>query len=99
MALMFSARPSSAEDSPANRSAARFFAMGAAMLGEEDSSRLGPLPFVLAGTLEGLGSLAAGGRLPRERVDEVTDAAVRLLLPAILEQLAAAGERQGGGAP
>jgi AcrR family transcriptional regulator len=86
MDLMFSGLPR-AGDSAAAQAAARFFAQGATMLGEDGHSRPGPLPFLLAGTLEGISSLASTGRLARDQVDEVTETAVTLLLPAIREQL------------
>jgi AcrR family transcriptional regulator len=86
MELMFAGTPRAA-DSPATGAASRFFAQGAAMLGEQGHGRPGPLPFLLAGTLEGISSLASTGRLAADQVDEVTDAAVAVLLPAILEQL------------
>lgn len=86
MQLMFVSTPR-AQDSPAVQAATRFFAQGAAMLGEQGHGRPGPLPFLLAGTLEGISSLASTGRLAADQVDEVTDAAVAVLLPAILEQL------------
>jgi AcrR family transcriptional regulator len=93
MELMFSG-VSRAGDSAAAQAASRFFAQGAAMLGEDSNGRPGPLPFLLAGTLEGISSLASTGRLARDQVDEVTATAVRLLLPAIQEQL---DERQRQG--
>jgi hypothetical protein len=37
----------------------------------------------VAATFEGVAALVAAGRLPRERLDEVVDTAVRTLLPAI----------------
>ncbi len=37
--------------------------------------------------LEGVSSLASTGRLARDQVDEVTNAAVALLLPVVSEQL------------
>jgi AcrR family transcriptional regulator len=86
MELMF-AGAGRADDSPAALAAARFFAQGAAMLGEDGQGRPGPLPFLLAGTLEGISSLASTGRLAPDRVDDVTDAAVTVLLPAIRDQL------------
>lgn len=72
---------------PATEAAGRFFSLGARMLGEPDPHRVSTLPYLLAGTLEGISALAASGRLPHDRVDEVTDAAVTMLLPAILGQL------------
>ena len=89
MELMFSRTPGSDRaDRPASLAALRFFALGARMLGEQaPRERLGPLPYLLTGTLEGISSLAANGRLPPDRVEEVTDAAVAMMLPAIREQL------------
>jgi AcrR family transcriptional regulator len=86
MDLMFSGAPRP-QDSLAAQAATRFFAQGAAMLGENAQGRPGPMPFLLAGTLEGISSLASTGRLPRDQVDEVTEAAVALLLPAVQQQL------------
>jgi AcrR family transcriptional regulator len=86
MDLMFTGTPRG-QDSSAAQAANRFFTQGASMLGEQGQARLGPLPFVLAGTLEGISSLVSAGRLPPDQMDEVTDTAVGLLLPAILEQL------------
>jgi AcrR family transcriptional regulator len=86
MELMFSGIPRTT-DSLAAKAANRFFVQGASMLGENGTGRLGPLPYLLAGTLEGISSLASTGRLARDQVDEVTEAAVTLMLPAIREQL------------
>jgi AcrR family transcriptional regulator len=86
MELMF-AGAARQEGSPAAQAADRFLAQGAAMLGEDGQGRPGPLPFLLAGTLEGISSLAGTGRLARDQVDEVTDAAVTMLLPAVAERL------------
>jgi AcrR family transcriptional regulator len=86
MDLMFSGAGRT-EDSLAAQAATRFFAQGAALLGEDAPGRPGTLPFLLAGTLEGISSLASSGRLPRELVDEVTESAVEMMLPAIEEQL------------
>lgn len=88
MELMFSRdlRPE-ASGGDAARAAARFFALGAHMLGEPDPRELGPLPYLLAATLEGISSLVAHGRLPEQRVEEVTAAAVEFMLPAIRDQL------------
>lgn len=96
MELMFSRdlRPG-ASDGDTAPAAARFFALGAHMLGEQDPHRLGPLPFLLAATLEGISSLVVRGRLPQERIDEVTAAAVELLLPAIRNQLERAAPTSG----
>ncbi|TCU46852.1 TetR/AcrR family transcriptional regulator [Curtobacterium sp. PhB146] len=68
-------------------SAERFFALGAELLGERDPASMGPVPFLLAATTEGISALAAAGRIPPERVDEVVVAAVRMLLPQIEQQL------------
>jgi AcrR family transcriptional regulator len=92
MELMFASTPRT-DDSPAAQAATRFFGQGAAMLGEDGRDRPGPLPFLLAGTLEGISSMASTGRLAPDQVDEVTDAAVAMLLPAILEQLDRRGRR------
>lgn len=89
MDLMFSriaVRPGR-ESTPATDAASRFFALGAQLLGERDPHRVSTLPYLLAGTLEGISALAASGRLPQDRVAEVTDAAVAMLMPAILDQL------------
>ena len=86
MDLMFSGA-SRTEDSLAAQAATRFFAQGSALLGEAAHGRPGPLPFLLAGTLEGISSLASTGRLPRDQVDDVTESAVAMLLPAIEHQL------------
>lgn len=88
MELMFArsgalARPGSAT----SRSAARFAELGAAMFEPEDGDRFDSLPWVLAATLEGIGGLAASGRLPLERIEEVTDYAVRMLLPAVQDRV------------
>jgi AcrR family transcriptional regulator len=95
MDLMFSG-VARAADSAAAQAANRFFAQGAAMLGESGKGRPGPLPYLLAGTLEGISSLASTGRLARDQVDEVTEAAVALLLPAIQEQLDRAAPPDAG---
>lgn len=92
MELMFAGTPRT-EDSPAGQAATRFFTQGAAMLGEQGHGRPGPLTFLLAGTLEGISSLASTGRLALDQVDEVTDTAVALLLPAILKQLSQRGQQ------
>ena len=57
------------------------------------------MPWVLAATLEGIGGLAASGRLPLERIDEVTDHAVRVLLPAVQERVRPPSSPAGGGRP
>lgn len=80
----------------AQTSAARFFALGAELLGEKDPDALGPLPYLLAATTEGISALTAAGRIPADRLDEIVDAAVQMLLPLALRQLGDAeptGER------
>lgn len=67
--------------------AARFYRLAASMYGDEDLEGSDPFPWVLAGTLEGIGALVATGRLPVDRVDEITRSAVRMLLPALEERL------------
>lgn len=93
MELMFSRKPGSDRaERPPSPAARRFFTLGARMLGEQaPRERLGPLPYLLTGALEGISSLAADGRLPLDRVEEVTDAAVTMMLPAIREQLEGTG--------
>lgn len=81
VALMFG-RKAPAGDA----AAARFFALGARLLGEAPTGAPGPLPYLVAATFEGIASLVAAGRLPRDRLDEVVAAAVRTLLPAVRAQ-------------
>jgi AcrR family transcriptional regulator len=105
MQLMF-ATPSNGggegveRDPEARSSAERFFALGAELLGERDAAAMGPVPFLLAATTEGISALAATGRIPPDRVDDVVVAAVRMLLPQIEQQLDAADDGAGadGGA-
>ncbi len=87
MELMFSRDLNPGNGGAAAQSAARFFTLGARLLGEPDPQALGPLPYLLTGMLEGISSLAARGRLPKDRVDEITSAAVAVLLPALQNQL------------
>jgi AcrR family transcriptional regulator len=89
MEVMFSRKPGSDRAGhPPSPAALRFFALGAQMLGEQTPhERLGPLPYLLTGALEGISSLAADGRLPPDRVEEVTEAAVAMMLPAIRRQV------------
>lgn len=89
MDLMFSriaVRPGRGP-SPATDAAGTFFTLGAQLLGERDPHRVSALPYLIAGTLEGISALAASGRLPHDRVDEVTDAAVAMMIPAIRSRL------------
>lgn len=92
MQLMFSSVDGGERSGFARDSAARFFARGAELLGEEDPDRLGPLPYLLAATTEGISALAAAGRIPAQRMDEVVDAAVRMLLPLALAQRGSAAD-------
>ncbi|MBF4993280.1 TetR/AcrR family transcriptional regulator [Arthrobacter gandavensis] len=97
MELMFSRDLNPGTGGAAAQSAARFFTLGAQLLGETDPQAPGPLPYLLTGMLEGLSSLAARGRLPQDRVEEITSAAVEVMLPAIQKQLRhspAAGDRR-----
>lgn len=95
MQLMFASAEGETDDdgsgtvrNEASRSSAeRFFALGAELLGERDPSSMGPVPFLLAATTEGISALAAAGRIPSDRVDDVVTAAVRMLLPQIEQQL------------
>lgn len=87
MELMFSRDLNPGNGGAAAQSAVRFFTLGARLLGESDPQTLGPLPYLLTGMLEGISSLAARGRLPKERVEEITTAAVDVMLPAIQKQL------------
>lgn len=90
MQLMFSSTddgPDPGRDPEAQSSAERFFAVGAELLGERSPETMGPIPFLVAATTEGISALAATGRLPEDRVDEVVVAAVRALLPQIEQQL------------
>lgn len=88
MELMFS-RPGGFD--PAGtataRAAVRFYRLSASVFGDEDAEGHDPFAWVLAGTLEGIGALVATGRLPVDRVDEITHAAVWMLLPALEERL------------
>jgi len=79
-------------DQESRSSAERFFALGAELLGERDPVSMGPVPFLLAATTEGISALAATGRIPPGRVDEIVDAAVRMLLPQIEQQLGASDD-------
>ena len=103
MQLMFASTSDgtdAARDPGAQSSAERFFALGAELLGERSPESMGPMPFLVAATTEGISALAATGRLPEDRVDEVVVAAVRALLPQIEQQLggAARGRASDAGA-
>lgn len=88
MELMFS-RPGGFDSvgTATARAAARFYRLSALVFGDEDVESRDPFPWVLAGTLEGIGALVTTGRLPVNRVDEITRSAVRMLLPALKERL------------
>lgn len=96
MQLMFAGGPGGG--TLTKEAAERFFALGRSMLGERDAHGPGVMPYLLAGTLEGISALVIAGRLPSDQVDDVIDAAVQLMLPAIEEQLAAAGADRDAGA-
>jgi len=87
MELMFSRNLNPGNGGTAAHSAARFFTLGARLLGEANPQALGPLPYLLTGMLEGISSLAARGRLPKDRIEEITSAAVEVLLPMAQSQL------------
>jgi len=94
MQLMFAAPAEGARverDSETQSSAQRFFVLGAELLGEPDPAVMGPLPFLLAATTEGISALAASGRIPSDRMDDVIVAAVRMLMPQIEHQLGETG--------
>jgi hypothetical protein len=95
MQLMFASTSDgtdAARDPGAQSSAERFFALGAELLGERSPESMGPMPFLVAATTEGISALAATGRLPEDRMDEVVVAAVRALLPQIEQQLGTAAQ-------
>ncbi|WP_374008371.1 TetR/AcrR family transcriptional regulator [Leifsonia sp. LS-T14] len=85
MALMFSRtrRPGDADAD----AALRFYALGAELLGETPGAPVGPVPYVLAGTLEGISGLIVSGRLAPDDVDTVIAEAVAMLLPRVRAQL------------
>jgi AcrR family transcriptional regulator len=68
-------------DGPVAEAAGHFFALGSALLGEPGKEPAGPLPYVVAATLEGIAALVTAGRLPEARTDEVIDLAVAMILP------------------
>ena len=85
MALMFGRKPRPGE--PDAEAAQRFYALGAELLGEAPGAPVGPVPYVLAGTLEGIGALVVSGRLAPDAVDTVVDEAVAMLVPRVRAQL------------
>jgi AcrR family transcriptional regulator len=78
--LMFSNK-ATASTSAGDEAAARFFAQGARLVEEAPAESRATLPYLIAGTFEGLAALVSAGRLPADRIDEVLDAAVEMLLP------------------
>jgi hypothetical protein len=48
-----------------------------------DDGEVSPLRLVLASTIEGMGALVAGGRLPEDRIAETIECALDLLEPAL----------------
>lgn len=86
LALMFGTKTDADAAPVVVEAAGRFFALGATLLGQPEGAPTGPLPYLVAATLEGISSLVVAGRLPSERVDEVVEAAVAMLLPAIRAQ-------------
>jgi AcrR family transcriptional regulator len=79
LTFMFSFK--AAGDGPAAEAAGRFFALGSQLLGEPSGEPAGPLPYVVAATLEGIAALVAAGRLAGSQTDEVVDLAVTMMLP------------------
>jgi AcrR family transcriptional regulator len=82
MALMFAARTGDA-GAPAREAADRFFALGAELLGAGVEPGGSSSPYLVAATLEGIGALVVAGRLPEDRLDEVVDDAVEMMLPVL----------------
>jgi AcrR family transcriptional regulator len=79
VSFMFSFKASG--DGPVAEAAGRFFALGSQLLGEPGDEPAGPLPYVVAATLEGIAALGTAGRLPEARTDEVVDLAVAMIVP------------------
>ncbi|WP_018331364.1 TetR/AcrR family transcriptional regulator [Actinomycetospora chiangmaiensis] len=92
LTLMWTARGDGT--GPAAQAAHRFLTAGTTLLGE-DPATVSPLPFLVAATLEGIGALAAAGRIPDDRIDEVVDAAVAMLSPALPAHPPAPGPTRG----
>jgi AcrR family transcriptional regulator len=83
--LMFGAKP---DKPPVQQAALEFFALGAQVLGESSGGPPGPLVYVVAATVEGIGALVAAGRLASVQVDEVVEVAVSALARAFDERTA-----------
>ena len=81
MSLMFGT--AGAPDGPLANAAARFFSLGAELLGESSDNGPGTLPYLVAGTFEGISGLVIAGRLAPGRVDAVVADAVEMLLPRL----------------
>lgn len=84
--LMFSKEARVAHSS-ADAAAARFFAEGRKAIGDTASGPPGALVYMLTATTEGIGSLIVSGRLPSERIDDVIDLVVDVLLPVVQTQI------------
>lgn len=89
MALMFGRNPRPGE--PDSEAALRFYALGAELLGETPDAPIGAVPYVLAGTLEGISALIVAGRLAPDDVEMVIDEAVAMLEPRVRAQLEGSG--------
>lgn len=81
MSLMFGTHAT--PGGPLDAAAARFFALGAELLGQRADGDPGALPFLVAGMFEGIAGLVIAGRLAPERVDAVVADAVAMLLPRL----------------
>lgn len=97
MALMFGRTPHPGE--PDADAALRFYALGAELLGEAPGAPVGPVPYVLAGTLEGISALIVAGRLAPDDVDTVIAEAVAMLEPRVRAQLEGGGLARSGSVP
>lgn len=78
--LMLSRKPTGS-GSAGDEAAMRFFALGARLVEDAPAETRATLPYLIAGTFEGLAALAASGRLAPDLVDAVLDDAVDVLLP------------------
>ena len=84
VSFMFSFKASG--NGPVAEAAGRFFALGSHLLGEQEAEPTGPLPYVVAATLEGIAALSTAGRLPEARTDEVIDLAVAMIVPRLNQE-------------
>ncbi len=82
MPIMFTSEPRDPM-SPASQAAGGFFRRGRELLGDSESGPPPALVYLLAATTEGIASLAASGRLPADRVHDVVDLAVDVLLHVV----------------